>query len=158
VTHHKRHSMAIYLATFVVLADQMSKWWVMHQIVPPPEGISVTDFLNLVIVKNRGVTFGLLSRFDPHWMSYALIGLAAMILFLLGRWLWRTSSTLVAVALGLIMGGAIGNIIDRFRFGAVVDFLDFHLAGYHWYSFNLADSAIVTGVGLLFLDGLIRGR
>ncbi len=156
---HKRHAISVYLIIFAALADQMSKWWITQRVMPPADGgVTVTSFLNLVLVNNRGVTFGLLNKFDQQWMSYLLLGVAAVILFLLSRWLWRTSSTLVAVALGLIMGGAIGNVIDRIRFGAVIDFLDFHLAGYHWYSFNLADSAIVTGVGLLLLDGLIRGR
>ena len=91
-------------------------------------------------------------------MPYFLTAVAAVILFLLGRWLWRTTSALVAIGLGAIMGGAIGNVIDRLRFGAVVDFLDFHYEHYHWYAFNIADAAIVTGVCLLLLDSLVRGR
>ena len=87
-----------------------------------------------------------------------LIGVAVIILFLLGRWLWRTSSTTVALALGGIMGGAVGNVIDRVRYGAVVDFLDFYYRNYHWYAFNVADAAIVTGVALLLIDGMVRGK
>jgi signal peptidase II len=68
-------------------------------------------------------------------------------------WLWRAQGRLIGAALGLIVGGAIGNIIDRYRFGAVFDFLDFHAFGWHWPAFNVADSAIVIGVGLLLLDG-----
>jgi signal peptidase II len=155
---HKRLNVAVYLIALVALADQGSKYWILQYLQDPPYGEVVTPFFNLVRVANHGVTFGMLSKVDPTVMPYILIGLACIILFLLGRWLWRTTSTLVAVGLGLIMGGAIGNVIDRVHYGAVVDFLDFHVNNYHWYSFNLADSAIVTGVGLLLLDGLVRGR
>jgi len=155
---HRRFGIAVYLVAFIALADQITKWWIIHQVMLPPRVIPVTPFFNLTLIANRGVTFGLLSQLDPRWVSWFLLATAGAILFLLGRWLWRTSSTWVATGLGLIMGGAIGNVIDRLHYGAVVDFLDFHLGNYHWYSFNLADSAIVTGVGLLLLDGLIRGR
>jgi signal peptidase II len=157
--HHKRLNMAIYLGVFVTLIDQMSKWWLVHEGLPPPQTIRIVNpFLNLVLVENRGVTFGLLSRLDPHITFYFLIGMALIILALLGRWLWRTSSTSVAIGLGLIIGGAVGNIIDRLRFEVVIDFLDFHYDQYHWYAFNVADSAIVTGVAILLLDSVIRGR
>ena len=156
--HHKRFNIAIYLGVFTVLIDQMSKWWLIHDVNPPPTGERVNAFLNLVMVENRGVTFGLLSHFDPKITFYFLLATAAVILLLLGRWLWLTTSTSVAVGLGLIIGGAIGNIIDRLRFGVVVDFLDFHYGEYHWYAFNIADSAIVTGVAILLLDSVIRGR
>jgi len=120
--------------------------------------IPVTSFLNFALVWNKGVTFGLFNKNTQHFLPYILIGVAALILFLLGRWLWRTGSTPVALALGAIMGGAIGNVIDRLRYGAVVDFLDFHYGTYHWYAFNIADAAIVTGVALLLLDGMVRGK
>ena len=156
--HHKRFNIAVYLGLFVAIVDQTSKWWVVHQALPPGNVRVVTSFLNLVLVENRGVTFGLLSRLDPHITFYFLVGTALIILALLGRWLWRTGSTPVAIGLGLIIGGAVGNIIDRLRFGVVVDFLDFHFGQYHWYAFNVADSAIVTGVAILLLDSVIRGR
>jgi lipoprotein signal peptidase len=87
-----------------------------------------------------------------------LVIAAFLILFLLTRWLLRTSSLLVALSLGAVMGGAIGNVIDRLRFGAVVDFIDFHYTTYHWYAFNIADAAIVIGVFFLVLDSLVKGR
>ena len=156
---HRRFQIAAYILAFIAVVDQMSKWWlVTHVMTPPPHPIYINAFLNLVLVWNKGVTFGLLSRFGEGAVPWILVGIAVVILGLLGRWLWRTSSTLVASALGLVMGGAVGNVIDRVRYGAVVDFLDFHLDGWHWYSFNLADSAIVVGVALLLLDGLVRGR
>lgn len=156
--YHKRFNIAVYLSVLVVLGDQMSKWWLIHYANPPPEGMVINPFLNLVLVENRGVTFGLLSHLDPKIIFYLLISTAAVILVLLGRWLWRTTSILVSVGLGLIIGGAIGNLIDRLRFTVVIDFLDFHYGSYHWYAFNVADSAIVTGVAILLLDSLIRKR
>jgi signal peptidase II len=77
---------------------------------------------------------------------------------LLGLWLWRVGSMLAGIALGAIVGGALGNGYDRFIYGAVVDFLDFHLAGYHFYVFNIADSAITLGVALLLFDSLLADR
>ncbi len=155
---HRRFNIAIYLLALITMCDQLSKWWVLNEAMRPPHTMPVTSFLNIVLVWNKGVTFGFFSHFDHHLMAYFLIAVAAIILFLLGRWLWRTSSTLVAVALGAVMGGAIGNVIDRIRYGAVVDFLDFYYQNYHWYAFNIADAAIVTGVGLLLLDSLVRGK
>ena len=118
----------------------------------------LTSFLNLVLTHNRGVTFGLMNRAGHPAMAYVWVGIAAVILALLGRWLAQTTSNLVAVGLAGIMGGAVGNVIDRLRFGAVVDFLDAHYAGYHWYTFNVADACIVTGVALLLLDSLVRAK
>lgn len=155
---HRRFRIGLYVIALVALCDQFSKWWLLNKIMQPPHGVAVTPFLNLVLVWNKGVTFGLLNKFDHRYVEYFLIAVAAVIVFLLGRWLWRTYSLLVTYALGLIMGGAFGNVIDRLRFGAVLDFLDFYYRDYHWYAFNVADAAIVTGVGLLVLDNLIRGR
>jgi len=154
---NKRFNMAVYLIIIVVLVDQMFKWWILRAI-EPDHGQRVNDFFNLVHVHNTGITFGLLNRFNPQVTFYFLVGTAVLILFFLGRWLWLTGSAGVALALALVMGGAIGNVIDRVRFGYVIDFLDFHWQDHHWYSFNIADSAIVTGVGLLLLDSLSRKR
>jgi signal peptidase II len=148
-----------YTLAFVGLADQIGKWLILERMDDVHRTIPVTSFLNLVLVWNKGITFGLMNRGSQHVLPYVLIGLAAVILFLLGRWLWRTSSVAVALALGAIMGGAVGNVIDRLRYGAVVDFLDFHYGDYyHWYVFNIADAAIVTGVALLLIDGMVRGK
>jgi signal peptidase II len=149
---------AAYLGVFIALADQLSKWWLLNAVMRPPHVEAVAPFLNLVLVRNKGVTFGLLNDIDRRIMPYLLAAAALAILFFLGRWLWRTRSAVVAPALGLVMGGAVGNLIDRLRYGAVVDFLDFYYRDYHWYAFNVADAAIVTGVGLLLLDSLIRAR
>lgn len=111
--------------------------------------------LNLVLVHNRGISFGLFAQMQP-WMPLLLtIGTSAIALALC-FWLARATDRATCLALGLIIGGAIGNIIDRLRFGAVTDFLDFHWHAYHWPAFNLADSAIFMGVVILLLIGIVR--
>ncbi|WP_341896242.1 signal peptidase II [Ferrovibrio terrae] len=140
------------LAVAILVADQISKLFFLDLMQQNPAGIVVTPFFNLVMVWNSGVSFGLFQE-DSDFRSWTLIGVALGVLVWLGLWLWRCQSGLVAAALGLIIGGAIGNVIDRLRFGAVFDFLDFHAFGQHWPAFNLADSAIVVGVVLLLIDG-----
>lgn len=109
-------------------------------------GIEVSPFFNLVLVHNYGVSFGLFTG-ASHWWALASIGIAMTIG--LSIWMWRSQSRLQALALGLLIGGALGNVSDRFRHGAVIDFLDFHVAGNHWPAFNFADVAIFCGAGLL---------
>ena len=154
--HLRAFNAACYLMVFVTLFDQLSKAWVVEHLEPGDVGI-VTFFFKIVYGTNRGITFGILNRYNPDYVVYGLIAIAAIVVGFLFRWLWRTASRLVAIALGLIIGGAIGNVVDRVRYGYVVDFLDFHLGTWHYPAFNLADSAIVTGVGLLLLDSLVRG-
>ena len=112
-------------------------------------GVEVLPFLNLVRVLNDGVSFGMLGGFVPWW---GLIALAGVIVAWLLIWLWRAPDRLTAAALGLIIGGALGNILDRVRYQAVPDFLDFHYGSYHWPSFNLADVTIFCGAALLFWE------
>ncbi len=140
------------VALLILIADQVSKYFLLDLMQQNPQGIVITPFFNLVLVWNTGVSFGLFQE-DSTTRSWTLIGLAVAMLVWLLVWLWRAQGRLVAAALGLIIGGAIGNIIDRYRFGAVFDFLDFHVFGWHWPAFNVADSAIVVGVCLLLLDG-----
>ncbi|MFC7693690.1 signal peptidase II [Paeniroseomonas aquatica] len=110
-------------------------------------------FLDLVLVHNRGVTFGLLASDHPagRWLLILLTGTITVALLV---WLRRAQNRTQAAALGLIIGGALGNLMDRLRHGAVTDFLDFHAQGYHWPAFNLADSGIVLGVALLLIAEL----
>lgn len=144
------------LAALVLLLDQITKWWVLEVLHLPRRGqVRVTPFLDLTMVWNRGVTFGLLGS-DLWWKPLALGAVALLVALLLLVWLARAENRRVAWGLGLVLGGAVGNVIDRARFGAVVDFVHLHAGGYSWYVFNLADSAIVCGVGLLLLDALIR--
>lgn len=141
------------VAGLVMVLDQLSKWWILDGIMDPPRIIAIAPFFNLVLVMNRGVSFGMLSA-APVWLPWLLAGFAVLIAIALGLWLLRVREALLAAALGLVMGGALGNVVDRFRFGAVVDFLDFHASGFHWPAFNVADSAITVGVALLLLDAL----
>lgn len=109
-------------------------------------GTEVLPVFNLVLIRNDGVSFGMLSGLAPRW---TLVLLALTVVVWLSVWLWRSQSRQVSVALGLIIGGALGNVADRIRFHAVTDFLDFHLGTYHWPAFNLADVAVVSGVAML---------
>ncbi len=150
-------SIGVYLTALVALLDQASKWWVLNDLLAGARFVRVNAFLNLRLSLNRGVTFGLFDH-EEAWMPYILIGVATLILLLLLDWLRKAETLYAGFGLGLVMGGAIGNVIDRFRFGAVVDFLDFHILDYHWYTFNLADSAIVAGVALLLLENILARR
>ncbi len=141
------------IALSVIAIDQVSKYWIVEVVMRPPRIIPVTDFFNLVMTWNRGVSFGLFGSHSPY-SAWVLIGIALAIVAALGVWLWRTGERLLGAALGLIIGGAIGNVIDRFRYGAVADFLDFHVAGFHWPAFNAADSAITIGAVLIVVDAL----
>ncbi|MBC6416746.1 MAG: signal peptidase II [Rhodospirillales bacterium] len=147
------------IALVVSIADQVSKWIILKQVMVPPrvmgDKIEVTDFLNLVLVYNRGISFGLLSN-DTIPGPYLLAGVALIIASGVLVWAARQRRAILTFAASLIVGGAAGNLIDRLVHGAVVDFLDFHAAGFHWPAFNLADCAIVTGVGVLFVD-VFRG-
>lgn len=141
------------LATLVV--DQASKYWVLVVFdLPSRADVPVLPNLNLTMVWNRGITFGLL-RSDNEWGAVLLAGLALAVVVALAAWLARAERLRVALALGAIAGGAVGNVIDRLRFGAVVDFIHAHAWGWSWYVFNVADAAIVCGVGVLVLDSLL---
>lgn len=146
----------------VLVADQASKWWVLDGLdLPEIRQIVLLPVLNLTMVWNRGVTFGLLTGFGT-WGNIALAGVALAVVAALAVWLRRAERPLVAVAVGAIAGGAISNVVDRVRFGAVVDFIDAHAAtpwgDLHWYVFNLADASIVCGVAALVLDSLWGGH
>ncbi len=156
MTRNGRTGLGLIAAVVVLLADQASKYWVLEVLRLPDLGqVRLLPVLNLTMVWNRGVTFGLLNGNgfgdSAHW---ALAAVALVVVLALGWWLRRAESPLVAAALGAIGGGAVGNVIDRLRFGAVVDFLHAHLGEWSWYVFNVADAAIVCGVGALVLDGL----
>lgn len=145
--------LGLIVAAVIFAADLLSKPALLGLMEANPGGIRITPFFNLVMVWNRGVSFGLLSGDAPSRLLL-LVALALAIIVWLSIWLWRTPHRFTAVALGLVIGGAFGNIVDRLRFGAVADFFDFHFAGWHWPAFNIADSSIVIGVALLVLDSL----
>ncbi len=163
------------VALDIIIADQLTKWLVLEHIVRPQAvpgsasqslfdwfgqaqerlpstQIEVAGFFNWVMVWNEGISFGLFS--DGSTSPFVMIAIALLITGLFSVWLARAKTWFLALSLALVIGGAIGNIIDRVRFGAVADFLDFHVAGYHWPAFNLADSCITIGVAFVILDGL----
>lgn len=123
----------------------------------PPRLIAVFPGFNLTLVYNRGVSWGALHWLGPWALSVLALAISAALII----WMRKAETRLLAVALGMVVGGAVGNVIDRFLFGAVVDFLDFYVPGTdwpHWPAFNVADSGIVVGVALIILDGLFADR
>lgn len=162
----------------LIAADQLSKWWVFEVLLRVKGDVrpffdwlvtvrhwsvygEPTDFAervllpfaNLVMVWNRGVSFGLFAGTGGQ-NPYILVGVATLITVVLLWWLSRVRDGVMQAALVLIIAGAIANVYDRLRFGAVADFMDLHVAGYHWPAFNIADSAIVIGAALMVYDTL----
>ena len=151
---------ALLLATAVLLLDQASKWAVLLQGTQPRLILEVTGFFNLVLTYNTGVSFGLFQG-ETAWQPYVLVVLNVVVAAGLLIWLHRETRAggragLLPWAVGMVVGGALGNAIDRLHLPGVVDFLDFHLAGWHWPAFNVADSGIVVGVVLIVADGLFQ--
>jgi signal peptidase II len=147
------------VAVLVAAADQLSKYWVLG-FFAGRTGIPVVEmapFFNLVLTGNRGVSFGMFNN-DAGMNTAVFTAVAAVIVVGLLVWLRRAESVLLKVALGMVIGGAVGNVADRLIRGAVVDFLDFHLGDWHWFAFNIADSGICLGVAALLIDGLIGHR
>lgn len=140
----------------VLAADQGSKWWILYGLdLPDLRQVVLLPVLNLTMVWNNGVTFGLLNGFGA-WGHVILAAVALSVVVALVFWLRKAESNVVAVAIGAIAGGAIGNVIDRVRYGAVVDFIHAHVntpwGDLSWYVFNVADAAIVCGVATLIIE------
>jgi lipoprotein signal peptidase len=154
--------LGIIAGLLVLAADQASKWWVLNVLnLPDLRQAVLLPVLNLTMVWNRGVTFGLLTGLGA-WGHVVLAVIALAVVVALGFWLRRAESRLVAAAIGAIAGGAIGNVIDRIRFGAVIDFIHAHVAtpwgDFSWYVFNVADAAIVCGVAILIIESQLSKR
>lgn len=139
----------------VVIADQVTKWLMLAHFAPG-ERRELTGFLNLVLWFNKGAAFSFLAD-AQGWQTPLLavfaIAAAVIVSVLLVR---SPDKRMFAAGLALILGGALGNLIDRLRFGHVVDFVDLHAGGWHWPAFNVADSAITVGAALLILDGFVH--
>ena len=148
-------NLGLTLAGITFGLDRVSKWWLLDQRdMPSRIHIELTSFFNLVMVWNRGISFGLFSE-DGSGHKWLLSAISLAIVGVLLFWLQRASNRLSAVAFGLIIGGAVGNVYDRISYGAVADFFDVHLGGYHWPAFNIADSAITVGVVLILLEAFL---
>jgi len=145
------------LIVVVMLVDQISKWWVLDIIhLPDREPIELTGFFHLTFVRNHGVSFGMLKA-DSGVQVWGLTALAAVIAGVFLWWMRTAERTLTTAALALVVGGALGNMIDRVRFGNVVDFLDFSGLYFPWV-FNVADASITVGATLLVLDYFVNGE
>lgn len=147
------------VALLVAAADQLSKTGIVTLFANRPQGaqIRLAPFLNLLLTRNSGISFGLFNGgVGPNAMVFSLAAVAVVAVLI--YWLSRVESVFLAVVIGLIIGGAVGNVIDRLLDGSVVDFIDFHLGSWHWPAFNIADSAICLGVVAMLLEGLFSRR
>lgn len=161
------------LALDIFILDQISKWLILEYVLKekvqpngirlglwewittkpprlPDVSVEVLPFFNLTMVWNEGISFGMFQGSSILILSAIAVGISTLFSF----WLVKATGWLQAVSLGMVIGGAIGNVMDRQRFGAVADFFDFHFMGWHYPAFNVADCAIVVGVALLVVDGL----
>ena len=146
------------IAALVVIIDQLTKLWIMTNFGLHEQQNVISGFFNLVYVTNTGAAFGFLAGSKSWLRQVFFVGVAVValgvIVYAYGH--LKRQGRIFVYALGLIGGGAIGNLIDRLRFGSVVDFLDFYFGSYHWPAFNAADSAITVGVGLFMLGTLLQ--
>ncbi len=161
------------LALDIIILDQLSKWLILEYVLRPevqPHGIQhnlwewlkdaparlpftsveILPFFNLTMVWNEGISFGLFQGSG----AWVLTGIALIITVVFSIWLTRATGWLQVVSIAMVIGGAIGNVIDRLRFGAVADFFDFYIGKWHYPAFNIADCAIVVGIALLVIDGV----
>ncbi len=154
------------VAAVILVLDQITKAWILAVMSPhgadpgrlwTGRSIEVLPVLDIVLVWNRGISFGLFNQ-DSPLIPVVLSVLTALVTAALAVWLWRAESRWLALALGLVIGGALGNLVDRLRFGAVVDFVYLHLGDWYWPAFNVADSAITVGAVMLVADALFAGR
>ena len=150
--------LGLLVAAGTAAIDQGNKLWMLHVYDIGAKGtVTVTPFFDLVLLWNKGISYGLLTQ-DSAYGRWGLIVFAILASLGLTAWLARVTTPLTAIAIGLIIGGAIGNAIDRVAYGAVADFYAFHAYGFQWYVFNIADVAIVAGVIGLLYNSLTGGH
>ena len=149
------------LAGLVIVLDRVTKLWIERSVGLWDRHTVIPGFFDIVHTQNRGMAFGLFADGDSRLRSVLLIGVALVVLVIVASLIWRMPREFVPdgrtarLSLGLVLGGAVGNLWDRIFRGSVTDFLDFHAGGYHWPAFNVADSAITVGAALLAF-GLLR--
>jgi signal peptidase II len=153
-TANRSRAVYAWIVAIVVALDQLVKWLVDRAMELHDTRTVVEGFVRLTHVRNRGAAFGILSDADIPYQSVLFAAVSLLALAAIGVYAWRlpTGTPLPRVALALIMGGAVGNLLDRVRLGYVIDFVDVHWGAHHWPAFNVADSAISIGVALLLLD------
>lgn len=141
-------------AVITLAADQANKLWLIFNYgIEARQPVALTPFFDVIYAKNPGISYSLL-RAQSSLERFGLLAITLAATIFLGVWLWRARTRFVALALGLIVGGALGNAYDRMAYGFVADFYHFHVGSFSWYVFNLADVAIVVGVGLLLYDSV----
>lgn len=147
----------IVIAMIAISLDQYSKYFIFDFLTQKETHmLAITPFFNLVMVRNYGVSFGM---FDGLTYGYLILsGIALSITVVLLIWMYKAQSFYYSTALGLIIGGAIGNIIDRMLYGSVADFLDFYIGNYHWPAFNIADSTVFIGVVMLLFENIFTNK
>jgi len=151
-------ALGVSLGVVTVLVDQANKWWMLKVFDIEAKGsVAVTPFLDLVMVWNRGISYGLFQQ-GSALGQILLSGFAVVAVVALTLWLARMTSLIGAAGAGLVMGGAVGNAIDRLVHGAVADFFSFHAWDFYWYVFNVADAAIVAGVAGLMYDSIFNSH
>ena len=143
--------LGVLIVAGIFLLDQASKLWLLFVLGLAENGpYAVTSFMNIVLAWNRGISYGLFQQ-GTDIGRWALVVISIVAAIWLGRWMWREQRSLTVVSLALVVGGALGNGLDRAVYGAVVDFVHLHYGSFSWYIFNIADAAIVVGVvGLLY--------
>lgn len=150
-------ALGVAVAVLGFASDRFHKWWMLHVFDMPGRGrYEVTSFFDMVMAWNKGVSYGLFQA-ETTIGRIGLILFALIVVAGLGLWLAKAEARITAVAIGLVIGGALGNVLDRFVYGAVADFFSFHAFGFYWYIFNVADIWIVMGVGLILLESLLPG-
>jgi signal peptidase II len=147
-------AIGIAAALCALALDQLHKTWALFVFdIAARQPVHVTPFFDMILAWNRGISYSLFPA-DSDRGRYVLLALTLAATVFLALWLWRSKSGLTSLALGLLVGGALGNALDRALYGAVADFFLFHIGRFSWYVFNLADVAIVAGVGLLLYESL----
>ena len=145
--------LGLFAAVLVIIADQVSKALIYGYLSENAPVVTLTGFFNLVTAWNRGVSFSMLDNLGGYGV-YILSGFSLLVVAVLIYWLAREENKLIQLSLGFVIGGAIGNVIDRVRLGVVFDFLDIHIGAHHWPAFNVADSFICIGAVLILFNGL----
>jgi signal peptidase II len=143
----------ISIILFIIITDQLTKWWIVDNFTLYETQDVISGFFNLTYITNTGAAFGFLSGDYAAWRQifFVTVSVVALSFMVYIYKQLKEQGRIFVIAICMIAGGAVGNLIDRLRFGSVIDFLDFHLKGHHWPAFNVADSAITVGVGLFLI-------
>ncbi len=146
--------LGLIIAIAVIVIDQLSKYYILHEFLGVNAYVALTEWFSVVRAWNTGVSFSMLNNYG-NVGAWLLSALAIAIVLMLFHWLRKEDNRVTQMALGMIMGGALGNVIDRVRFGAVFDFLDFSIGEAHWPAFNAADSFICIGAAVIIAQAVV---